>query len=311
MKQQTIDRSPCAREEGGSASTASVSSIVVDMDESYEAGEALGWAARLSRGLGRDLVAARRWEPGLGEFGPGAHEKAKRQLEKELHEWCVLARDAEVEPSCEVVEGPAEALMDFAERCPAMMVAVGLGLQSTRSPASAEAFARRVLHNASHALALVPIAGASRPIRRIVVGIENTANSAALKYWAAMIAEAFDAEVIVVKVIPFQAEWVAASDPRSMWGRERSALVNAWTPATTAVNPLHRAVDIQVVEGSDPVESWIKVAHRNHADMFIVCLDAWNYWFNSLRVAPIVRLAREGGLAVLTIPRLGSADAAR
>jgi len=282
-----------------------VSSIIVDMDDSYEAGEALGWSARLAAGLGSRLVAARRWEPGLGEFAPTARAAASRRLEQELHEWCVLAHDEHVVPSYEVVEGPAEALMDFAERCPAMMVAVGLGSRPSHSPISTESFARKVLHHASHALALVPVAGAARPIRRIVVGIENTASSAALSYWATMLATAFDAEIMVVKVIPFQAEFVSSNDPRSARARERSALASAWESTTKLRNG---RVELQVIEGSDAVESWADVAHHRHADMFIVCLEAWNYWFNSLRVGPILRLARGGGLPVLTIPQLCPVD---
>lgn len=100
--------------------------VLVGVDGSPAAAEALGWAARLATGVGAELVVATAWEPDQAEVSPTFHEELRAEALATLEdEWCEPARAAGATPRAIVVNGPVEALLDTADDEHAELIVVG------------------------------------------------------------------------------------------------------------------------------------------------------------------------------------------
>ena len=102
--------------------------LVVGVDGSGYAAEALRWAAALASGLGAEVIAVHAL--GLlahGGFGQEPAERHRREIGEELaSRWTEPARGAGVEPRCELVDGnPVTALLGVARQRGAAMIVVG------------------------------------------------------------------------------------------------------------------------------------------------------------------------------------------
>ncbi|MCU1366852.1 MAG: hypothetical protein JWN39_2491 [Ilumatobacteraceae bacterium] len=280
--------------------------VIVELDSSYESAEALRWAAELSALLGTRLEATRTWHPGLGEFRPDARDAVVRRLTTELGTWSALAEDARVRTTCRVVEGdwPSGFIRD-AEHRRASLLVVPIPAGPSSSVSNSEAAAKALLQNGmTCGVALVPPSGAGRTIRRILVGTPKGVGPERLLDEVVTLAAACGAEVHVVSVLPLSPEWVPSSNPNSMWQLERLRRAQRWIPQFARRNVRHQ---FHVVEGSDPIESLGRFSRRVHADLIVVCSQWRGSIGSARRASSLVHLARNSGLAVISIPDRGEA----
>jgi nucleotide-binding universal stress UspA family protein len=274
--------------------------IMIELDSSYESAEALRWAADLSKRIGTELLATCTWHPGIGEFRPDAHDAVVQRLTTELKAWSVLAADVGINPALHVVEGDWPAgLLREARTTGASLLTVPIAVSPSPSSSSSEVAARQLLQHSTVPVALVPPAGANRSIRRVLVGTPDGVSPINLIDWATRVAIAGNAELHIVAVLPLAPEWVASSDPNSMWQVERRIRMSRWTPR---LESLGLTSEVHIVEGSDPVDAWARMARHLHADVIVACAEWRGSVGSSRRATSLIHLCRDSGLVVMSIP---------
>jgi nucleotide-binding universal stress UspA family protein len=300
MSSEIAGATPRPIDDGGTVAEDGVASgpIVVEMDRSYEAGEALRWASDVGAALSREVVALGVWHPGIGELRPDARAAAQRRHEEMLREWCARVPLLST-PSHAVVEGDGpSAIPSYAERVGASLVVTGLALHGSHLPFVGDSIARRLAHESPTALAVVPAAGAARPMRRIVVGVDDDSQLESLVGWPVRLASAVGAEVEVVRVDPYQADWLPANSPRSALEKDRRALEQRCADAFGPAGVSHQ---VEVLEGSDSMQGWEHLAQREHADLIVMFADPGGRRHGG-RAAHSIALARRSSLPVLVVP---------
>ena len=267
--------------------------VVAYEDGSYESREATARAARLARACGAPLVALRAWQPWLGELRPSARAASCRRLAEELRGgWALTAGDSGEAVQLEVAEGEPEAvLLERAAYGGARAVVVG-------SSRATHALAHRLVAAAESPVALIPVAGAARPLRRLVLGVDDSGGARAATRWLAQLLAGTTAEVVAATVFEPLVEWVPADHPTSQWHRLREQLTGPWT------RPLRSegvAVDAEVCEGIDPVAGLVRIARQRRADAIVVGQERRHHrhlWHTPLAL----RVAASADVAVICVP---------
>lgn len=260
---------PAGRPDTDRAPT-SLADIVVGVDGTYAAGEALGWAARVARTTGATLTAVYAWQPGLGDSTSG-HERAVAQRRHELHQWCRPVSDAGVEARPVVGDGELFEVLASAlgagETRGRHLVVLGRAAPGSGIPHDLDHQVDSVARHLRVPLAVVASPGAGRRLARVVLGASGSVSAHAAATWLADVG--LDLEIHVVTAFEPIVEWVPRSSPTSVWSRVRDELEGPWT------TPLRRAgVDYSthVIEGINVANALTDYARRCHADAIIVGL---------------------------------------
>ncbi|MBI5088505.1 MAG: universal stress protein [Actinobacteria bacterium] len=251
--------------------TTSLAGIVVGVDGTYAAGEALGWAARIACTTGVTLTAVYAWQPGLGDSTSG-HERAVAQRRHELHQWCQPASDTGVEARPVVRDGELFSVLAYTVRAGGEthgrhLVVLGRAAPGSGIPRDFDHQVDSVARHLRVPLAVVPSPGAGRQLARVVLGAVGSASAHAAATWLANVR--LDLEIHVVTTLEPIVEWVPRSSPTSVWSRVRDELEGPWTA------PLRRAgVDYSthLIEGINVTNALTDYARQCHADAIIVGL---------------------------------------
>jgi nucleotide-binding universal stress UspA family protein len=244
--------------------------IVVGVDGTYAAGEALGWAARLASALGAGLTAVHAWQPGLGEFSSGFDRAAEQEL-RDLRRWCRPAKDAGVDARTVVTEGPPDDVLVEAagSHVDPRLLVVGRASHGTGLAHDGDHLGDRLARRVRTPLAVVPSPGAARTLRRIVLGLDGSASARAAAAWLASLAKPISADIVAVTIFEPIVEWVPRWDRSSMWSKVRRELEGSWT------EPLHRRgieFTARVLEGTNVAASLTEFARDRHADAIVIGL---------------------------------------
>jgi nucleotide-binding universal stress UspA family protein len=246
--------------------------IVVGVDGTYAAGEALGWAARLASTLRAELVAVYAWQPGLGELSSGFDRAARQEL-RDLRRWCGPAKDAGVDARTVVTEGPPDDVLAEAARSgggvDCHLLVVGRASHGSGLAHDQDHLGDRLARRLRTPLAVVPSPGAGRTLRRIILGLDGSASAHAAATWSASVAKAIAADIVAVTIFEPIVEWVPRSDRSSMWSKVRRELEGPWT------EPLRRrgvGFTTRVLEGTNIAGSLTQVARDQHADAIVIGL---------------------------------------
>jgi nucleotide-binding universal stress UspA family protein len=250
----------------------STGEIVVGVDGTYAAGEALGWAARLASSAGADLIAVHAWQPGLGELSSGFDRAADQEL-RDLRRWCGPAKDAGVDARTVVTEGASddvlvEAASGGGDIDPCLLV-IGRASHGTGLAHDGHHLGDRLARRVRTPLAVVPSPGAARTFRRIVLGLDGSASARAAATWLASLAKPIGADILAVTIFEPIVEWVPRWDRSSMWSKVRRELEGSWT------EPLRRRgleFTTRVVEGTNVAASLTEIARDRHADAIVIGL---------------------------------------
>jgi nucleotide-binding universal stress UspA family protein len=254
----------------------SAAEIVVGVDGTYAAGEALGWAARLTSLTGAELTAVYAWQPGLGELSSG-FDRASTQELHDLRLWCQPARDAGVDVRTVVAEGrPDDVLAEATGRggdADSRLLVVGRASHGSGLAHDRDHLADRLARKIRIPLAVVPSPGAGRTLRRIVLGLDPSADAHAAAQWLASVAKPIGADIVAVTIFEPIVEWVPRSDRRSMWSKLRRELEGSWT------EPLRRqglGFTTRILEGTNVAASLAQFARDCHADALVVGLGDYD-----------------------------------
>jgi nucleotide-binding universal stress UspA family protein len=246
--------------------------IVVGVDGTYAAGEALVWAARLASSLGAGLTAVHAWQPGLGELSSG-HDRATRREMRDLRRWCKLTKDSGVDVRTVVTEGQPDDVLSEAARSSGhadrRLLVVGRASHGSGLAHDQDHLADHLARRLRTPLAVVPSPGAGRTLRRIVLGLDGSAGADAAATWSAAVAKAIGADIAAVTIFEPIVEWVPRTDRSSMWSKVRRELEGPWTESLRR-HGLRFTAD--VLEGTNVAASLTQVARDRHADAIVIGL---------------------------------------
>jgi nucleotide-binding universal stress UspA family protein len=273
--------------------------VVVMMDDSYAAGEALLWANRFTGAIDRDLVAVRTWRPGLGNTSPRAAQATVGRLRRELHRWCDDALHLDEEPTSEVVEDGDPGVDDVIANHEIELVVAGIEASAHLDLHGLGGFASRLAVRSNRPLAVVPTGGAGRVVHEVVVGLDGSAQSLAACEWVAGHAAVAHWHVHALTIYEPLVEFVAPNDPRSLWSQFEHALEGPWTA------PLRDAgvsYTTELVEGVDHIDAMTQATRRRHADAIAVGTIGNPRRLHSRRGSTGLHLVHDSHLPVIIVP---------
>jgi nucleotide-binding universal stress UspA family protein len=279
--------------------TTTLGAVVVVMDGSYATGEALLWANRFAGAIAGDLVAVRTWRPGLGNMSPRAAQATVGRLRRELHRWCADALHLDGARSTEVVEEGDPGVAQVVDHHEIELVVAGIEASASLDLHGLGGFASHLAVRSNRPLAVVPTGGAGRVVQEVVVGLDGSARSLAACEWVARHAAIAHWHVHALTVYEPLVEFVAATDPRSMWSQFEHALEGPWT------EPLREAgvsYTTELVEGVDHIDAMTQATRRRHADAVAVGTMGNPRRLHHKRGSTGLHLVHEAHLPVIIVP---------
>lgn len=218
-----------------------VKRILVGVDGSAASRDALRWAARLAHAADSEVTAVHAFTPETSELSPDYAEVLRSAAERRVEGWCAAAVGPGSVDWLVIDGGPDALLATAAEQADLLVV-------GTRGPGSlAHLHLGSVAHHLAHhtlvPLTIVPTSAADHPVKRIVVGVDGSAGSAAAVAFCARLAPLLTAAVVAVYADEPMVEWAAESDPCS-WPPYAEAEVRRWV-APIEDNGVPVAVDVE------------------------------------------------------------------
>jgi hypothetical protein len=288
----------------------SLAELIVGVDGTYAAGEALGWAARLAHASGAALTAVHAWQARLGDRDAG-HERAAAQRRRLLRKWCEPARDAGVDPRTVVGDGELFDVLARVVRAGASrtgrLVVLGRAAPGSGIEHDDDHQCDRTARQLRVPLAVAPSPGAGRGLHRVVLGLGGSASAHAAATWLGSVAGALELDIHAVTAFEPIVEWVPRSSKASVWTKVRAELEGPWT------EPLRRrglAYSTHVVESINVDATLTHYARSCHADAIVVGLgDGAGH----RRRHPATELLKRCHLPVILVPAeaFGAMDESR
>jgi nucleotide-binding universal stress UspA family protein len=287
--------------------------IVVGVDGSHAARNALRWADRLARVLGDTVTAVHGAGliEHLGDTIVPAHPQRAEVREIVEREWCGPLAHAGLPHRVEVVERPAvDALLAAVEERPTDLAVVGtrgLGLAASQALGST---ALQLLRRAPVPVLVVPdpTDGRSVEARRLVVGFDGSEASLAALHWSAELAARSGAscEVVAVAeetpVFPLGPATTASSaGEEEAPSRLRALAEEACAPLGAADVP-HRVT----VRRGQAAATLVAIARDHHADLIVVGSSGAGSRGDPLLGSVSRRVAHDADRPVAVIPVPGT-----
>jgi nucleotide-binding universal stress UspA family protein len=217
-----------------------VKRILVGVDGSAASLDALRWAVRLAGATEGEVTAVNAFAPGTSELSPDYAKVLRGEAERRLAEWCAATTSAgSVDPL--LVDGDPNALLDAAAKNADLLV-VGTRGAGGFAHLHLGSVAHHLAHHTQVPLAIVPTSAAGHQVKRIVIGVDGSAGSAAAVAFCATLAPLLAAPVVAVYADEPFVEWISES-VSSSWYRSAEAEVRRWV-APIEDNGVAVAVDV-------------------------------------------------------------------
>ena len=221
-------------------SARAVKRIMVGVDGSAASLDALRWAVRLARTARGEVTAVNAFAPDTSELSPAYAEVLRGEAEHRLADWCAAATPSTGSVASLLVDGDPNALLEAAQNVDLLVVGTrGAGGFAHLHLGSV---AHHLAHHTQVPLAIVPTGAASHRVKRIVVGVDGSAGSAAAVAFCASLARLLAAPVVAVYANEPFAEWISESVSRS-WFRSAEAEIRRWV-APIEDNGVAVAIDV-------------------------------------------------------------------
>lgn len=276
--------------------------IVVGVDDSPAAREALGWSARLAGRAGVEILAARVYTPTQSEIMARRQPEIRAIQLSELHNWCSDLPPGSAEPETFVVEGdPTEALLEAATAQDADLLVVGSRGAGGFLNLHLGSVAHHLVHHTTLPLAVVP-RDAGTAIDQFVVGVDGSPASLAAVGLCAELAARLGVGVTAVHAYEPVLEWVPETDPTS-WRRTADTHLRAWTkPISGAGIELEALVD----HDRHPVAAIVRALEAGTSPVAVVGARGVG-GFRGLRLGRIpLQLLHHTGRPVIVVPDPGA-----
>jgi nucleotide-binding universal stress UspA family protein len=255
--------------------------IVVAVDGSDTAQEALRWAVALAEALGAEVVAVH--AVGLLEdlHDPGVPEHAWRAGLRDVVEttWCAPLAKARCPHRVELRDGhPVDVVLGAVDDEHAVLLVVGSRGVGTNPAMALGSTSLRVLQAARVPVLVVPDArdgaplGGSVALRRILVGLDRSEPSFAALELASDVADLLGGSLSVLEVIDYVPPFPLGPSTAVTGKGEERALERVVAFLESEVRDIRtRGVGVQVIARSgDPAPTLLEIADDVDADLVVV-----------------------------------------
>ena len=238
--------------------------ILVGVDGSAAAAAALAWAAQLAGPSGAEVIVATAFSPAESELRPDRYDELRAAVDRSLEtEWSAPAREAGV--ACRTLLGDGEPgmLLEMADAEDIDLLIVGTRGRGGFAGLHLGSVAHHLAHSTTRPLAIVPPAATTRPMERVVVGVDGSGGAAEAVRWCAQTLPPFAPTVIAVHATPTP-EW--GEDPHRRFGFEAKE-VREW--ARPMVDAGLDVIPV-VVDDAHPVAALAVAAEEHEAGLVVV-----------------------------------------
>jgi nucleotide-binding universal stress UspA family protein len=240
--------------------------ILVGMDGSAPACDALRWAAKLATITGSEVIAVNALLPVQSEKRPGYLERLRQQRADQLEQWCSDLLD-DVPSKLVVDDGdPRDVLLAAMDRHGADLLVVASSGENSRGPGFLHvgSVVEFLAHHLHRPLAVIA-PGAPPDITHALIGVDGSDHGRQAISWIADVATASGARVTAVAVAepghPISAteedaEWRLASERilANEWAQPLAALGDRFTAVVSRAAPVADViVDEAQAAGADLV----------------------------------------------------------
>lgn len=272
--------------------------ILVGMDGSQAAADALEWSVGMGAAVGADVFALHAFAPPYAEVAPDERDRLAAERETQLTAWANAVPGADSVKTVLRSGDPRDVLFAEVEDLGADLVVLGRsGAGGAPGLLHVGSVVEYVAHHNTTPLAVVP-EGFRHPPERVVIGIDGSTGSQAAVGWVASLAP-LEPRVAMVQVAEPYVEWTAADSPKN-WRRDVEHELEKWaeplTEAGLRVVPIAQR-DIQ------PVDGLLGAATARHADLLVVGARGVG-GFTGLRAGGVaLKVLHRAGLPVVLVPR--------
>ncbi len=274
--------------------------VLVGVDGSAAASDALAWAAELARRAGLEVTAARVFVTTQAEVPPERDEVLHARQRAELDTWCEALPDTAPPVDTVLLDGDVpDALLDAAREHGADLLVVGGRGAGGFTHLHVGSAAHHLAHHTDVPLAIVPRSGAS-PVEHIVIGVDGSPGSLAAVDYCVEIADRLDVGVTAVYAFEPFAEWVPANDPHG-WHHMAEDDLRGWTA------PIDKAgieLDLVVDRDVHPVAAIERMVAAHPGSIAMVGTRGLG-GFSGLRLGRVpLQLVHHTGAAVILVPEV-------
>lgn len=242
--------------------------ILVGVDGSIASQAAMRWACAVSERTGAGIVALHAYQRPFVELSPEKHAVliAERKVLLE-DDWVRGVRQAGRPVEAVLEEGdPRDVVARVAGTKDADLVVLGRsGRGGGPGFLHLGSVVEHTAHHVQRPLVVIPPTDIG-PIRRIVIGVDGSAESAAAVEWCAELASAVGASVIAAEVEEPIFEWTPSWDDEN-WRRRAEHDVANWLAPVTRSGVASEAVATRHLH---PADGLLGVASARRADLLVI-----------------------------------------
>jgi nucleotide-binding universal stress UspA family protein len=270
--------------------------IMVGVDGSGASLDALRWAVRLASAVDGRVTAVNAYAPSTSELSPDYAEQLRGEAEQRLAGWGATATSPGPVDSL-VVDGDPNALLDAAARDADLLV-VGSRGAGGFAHLHLGSVAHHFAHHTQVPLAIVPTGAAGHQVRRIVVGVDGSAGSAAAVAFCATLAPLLAAPVVAVSAEEPFVEWISES-VSSSGRRSAEAEVRRW------VSPIEDngvALAVELARDIHPIAALCRAIDAGPDTLAVVGTRGLG-GISGMRLGRVpIQLVHHTGAAVVMVP---------
>jgi nucleotide-binding universal stress UspA family protein len=273
--------------------------VVVGVDGSEGAAQALRWATRLAGSQNAELVVMSGYSPVEAELPPGRADELLAAHRDRLEAWSVPARQGDLAVRTVVKEGDARpGVLEVADDEDADLIVVGrVGTSAGPGLLSLGSVAEWLAHRAERPLAVVG-GRVHAPVRSLLVGVDGSDGSQAAVQLVADLCHDTDIRVVAAMVAEPILEWTPANSPDN-WRRHVEEQVRAECDALTRAG-----IDFTPIalDGMNTGDALIRAATEERTDLLVAGMRGVG-GFTGLRLGGVaLRLLHNADRPVLLVP---------
>lgn len=271
--------------------------IMVGVDGSGASLDALRWAVRLADTAGGEVTAVNAFAPATSELSPDYAKVLRVEAEHRLAAWCAVATSPGSVDSL-LVDGDPNALLDTAAQNADLLV-VGTRGAGGFAHLHLGSVAHHLAHHTEVPLAIVPTSAAGHRVKRLVVGVDGSAGSAAAVMFCAALARSLAAPVVAVHANEPSAECISEYGAKS-WFRSAEAEIRQWV---APIEDNGVTVTIDVDRDIHPIAALCRAIEAEPDTLAVVGTRGLG-GISGMRLGRVpIQLVHHTGAAVLMVPQ--------
>jgi nucleotide-binding universal stress UspA family protein len=277
-----------------------VERIVVGVDGSRGARNALSWAHGLAAAHGAELVAMTGFVPTESELKPARYEVLLSAAQADLDRWVEAVPTGDVAVRTVVEPGdPRPAILTVAEREHADLVVVGrVGASAGPGLLHLGSLAEWLAHRSDVPVAVVGGA-VNLDVRSALVGVDGSAGSRTAVRWVADLAQGADLRVVAATVVDPHVEWIPPGSTKE-WRPEVEQSIRTDFAAELS----DAGVDCTALAlcSTNAAEALLQAAQEERTDIVVVGMRGTG-GFTQLRIGGVaLKVLHQADRPVVLIP---------